>query len=92
MQSKASRNQLNLPHGTETKPEVLKKTVSSQSPLCQSDEIGSDATRPSTRRSLTRVTTMDYPAEFQTWVERHACGSTGPQPHGYESDLYVFDL
>jgi len=28
--SKASRNQLNLPHGTKT------KTVSSQSPLCQS--------------------------------------------------------
>jgi len=25
VQSKASRNQLNLPHGTETKPEMLKK-------------------------------------------------------------------
>jgi len=36
VQSKASRNQLNLPHGTETKPEMQKKTVSSQSPLCQS--------------------------------------------------------
>jgi len=36
VQSKASRNQLNLPHGTETKPEMQKKTVSSQSSLCQS--------------------------------------------------------
>ena len=35
MRSKARRNQLNLPHGTITKPEML-KTVSSQSPLCQS--------------------------------------------------------
>ena len=35
MQSKASRNQLNLPHGTKRKPDML-KTVRSQSPLCQS--------------------------------------------------------
>ena len=35
MQSKARRNQLNLPHGTKIKPDML-KTVSSQSPLCQS--------------------------------------------------------
>jgi len=34
VQSKARRNQLNLPHGTKTKPDML-KTVSSQSPLCQ---------------------------------------------------------
>jgi len=36
VRSKAGRNQLNLPHGTETKPEMLNKTVSSQGPLCQS--------------------------------------------------------
>ena len=35
MQSKARRNQLNLPHGTKTKPD-MQKMVSSQSPLCQS--------------------------------------------------------
>jgi len=35
VRSKASINQLNLPHGTKTKPDML-KTVSSQSPLCQS--------------------------------------------------------
>jgi len=27
VQSKASRNQLNLPHGTETKPEMVKKRL-----------------------------------------------------------------
>ena len=35
MRSKAGGNQLNLPHGTKTKPD-MPKTVSSQSPLCQS--------------------------------------------------------
>jgi len=35
VRSKARRNQLNLLHGTNTKPDML-KTVSSQSPLCQS--------------------------------------------------------
>jgi len=35
VQSKARRNQLNLPHGTKTKPDML-KTANSQSPLCQS--------------------------------------------------------
>jgi len=35
MRSKAHRNQLNLPHGTKTKPHML-KMVSSQSPLYQS--------------------------------------------------------
>jgi len=35
VRSKASINQLNVPHGTKTKPDML-KTVSSQSPLCQS--------------------------------------------------------
>ena len=34
MGSKSSINQLNLPHGTKTKLDML-KTVSSQSPLCQ---------------------------------------------------------
>jgi len=33
--SKAGRNQLNLTQGTKTKPD-MPKTVSSQSPLCQS--------------------------------------------------------
>jgi len=43
VQSKASsRNQLNLPHGTKTKQEMLKKTVSSQSPLCQSGRKSED--------------------------------------------------
>jgi len=36
VRSKASINQLNLPHGTKTKPDIMLKTVSSQSPLCQS--------------------------------------------------------
>ena len=36
MQWKASRNQLSLLHGTKTKPEMLKKMVSSQSAFCQS--------------------------------------------------------
>ena len=35
MLSKAGTSQLNLPHGTKTKPDML-KTVSSQSLLCQS--------------------------------------------------------
>jgi len=35
VQSKAHRNQLNLPHGTKTKPDML-KIVSIQSQLCQS--------------------------------------------------------
>jgi len=45
VQSKASRNQLNLPHGTKTKPEMLKKTVTSQSLLCQvsSFQVGQGA-------------------------------------------------
>jgi len=42
VQSKAGRNQLNLPHGTKTKPEMLKKTVSSQSLLCQSGRMRED--------------------------------------------------
>jgi len=35
VRSKATINQLNLPHGTKTKPDML-KTMSSQSPLCHS--------------------------------------------------------
>jgi len=38
VRSKANINQLNLPHGTKTKPDML-KTVSSQCPLCQSGRV-----------------------------------------------------
>jgi len=41
MRSKTSVNQLNLPHGTKTKPDML-KTVNSQSPLCQSGRKSED--------------------------------------------------
>jgi len=41
VRSKASRNQLKLPHGTETKPDML-KMVSSQSPMCQSGRKSED--------------------------------------------------
>jgi len=36
MQSKARRNQLNLPHGTKTKTGNAKNGEQGQSPLCQS--------------------------------------------------------
>jgi len=36
VRSKAGKSQLNLPHGTKTKPN-MQKTVSSRSPLCQSE-------------------------------------------------------
>jgi len=41
VRSKAGKSQLNLPHGTETKPD-MQKTVSSQSPLCQSGRKSED--------------------------------------------------
>jgi len=41
VRSKTSINQLNLPHGTRTKPDML-KTVSRQSPLCQSGRKSED--------------------------------------------------
>ena len=41
MQSKTGKSQLNLPHGTKTKPD-MQKTVSSQSPLCQSGRKSED--------------------------------------------------
>ena len=41
MQSKARINQLNLLHGTKTKPDML-KMVSSPSPLCQSARKSED--------------------------------------------------
>jgi len=34
VRSKAGKSQLNLPHGTKTKPD-MQKMASSQSPLCQ---------------------------------------------------------
>jgi len=41
VQSKAGKSQLNLPHGTKTKPD-MQKTVSSRSPLCQSGRKSED--------------------------------------------------
>ena len=41
MRSKAGKSQLNLPHGTKTEPDK-QKTVSSQSPLCQSGRKSED--------------------------------------------------
>jgi len=41
VQSKAGKSQLNLPHGTKAKLD-MQKTVSSQSPLCQSGRKGED--------------------------------------------------
>jgi len=41
VRSKAGKSQLNLPHGTKTKPD-MQKTVSSQSPLCQSGRKSED--------------------------------------------------
>jgi len=41
VRSKAGKSQLNLPHGTKTKLD-MQKTVSSQSPLCQSGRKSKD--------------------------------------------------
>jgi len=41
VRSKAGKSQLNLLHGTKTKPD-MQKTVSSQSPLCQSGAKSED--------------------------------------------------